>query len=237
MAIAYNSTSIINEQAASSTTLTWAHTCNASDTKLVVVAGGRQTISGITYNGVAMTVIATETSGYEKNALYYLDSPATGSAYNIVVTYSSSSDFRTGLAIGLSGAMAGVGNSTTQANYSATTSTLTLTTGTANSDVLYMMGANTVDGVTVTGATEITKNTANNWAYFGYYENTTTAGNYAATIQRGTAANFASLAVELKIAVASGPANLKSRSGNVKANIKSMSGNTLANIKSLSGNS
>jgi len=37
-------------------------------------------------------------------------------------------------------------------------------------------------------------------------------------------------------ATASGPANLKSRSGNLKANIKSMSGNLIANIKSLSGN-
>jgi hypothetical protein len=36
---------------------------------------------------------------------------------------------------------------------------------------------------------------------------------------------------------AGGPANLKSRSGNLKANIKSMSGNLIANIKSLSGNS
>lgn len=35
----------------------------------------------------------------------------------------------------------------------------------------------------------------------------------------------------------SGPANLKSRSGNLKANIKSMSGNLIANDKSLSGNS
>jgi len=38
-------------------------------------------------------------------------------------------------------------------------------------------------------------------------------------------------------AAAAGPANLKSRSGNLKANIKSMSGNLIANIKSLSGNS
>jgi hypothetical protein len=38
-------------------------------------------------------------------------------------------------------------------------------------------------------------------------------------------------------AAASGPANLKSRSGNLKANIKSLSGNLIANCKSLSGNS
>jgi len=37
-------------------------------------------------------------------------------------------------------------------------------------------------------------------------------------------------------AAASGPANLKSRSGNLKANIKSLSGNLIANCKSLSGN-
>jgi len=37
-------------------------------------------------------------------------------------------------------------------------------------------------------------------------------------------------------AAASGPANLKSRSGNLTANIKSVSGNLIANVKSLSGN-
>lgn len=40
-----------------------------------------------------------------------------------------------------------------------------------------------------------------------------------------------------KWAAASGPANLKSYSGNLKANIKSISGNLIANVKSLSGNS
>lgn len=46
--------------------------------------------------------------------------------------------------------------------------------------------------------------------------------------------NFPTLVVTYTVAV--GPANLKSRSGNIKANIKSMSGNLIANVKSLDTN-
>ena len=72
-------------------TATWAHTCSGSNRILIVhlafVGGSGPGASGITYNGVAMTLGQSVTSGGIKNEWWYLMSPATG-ANNIVATFS-----------------------------------------------------------------------------------------------------------------------------------------------------
>lgn len=221
MAIAYNSTARINEQSGSSSTLTWSHTCNALDTKLIVVAGGRAAVSGITYNGVAMTKISDQTTGsYQYNSYYYLDNPPTGSAYNIVATYSSSNTYRTGLSVGLSGATAGIGASgSLDSKFTAVSGqsiTTNITTTTNNSDIFIFDGCNDYNFTYITfssGETEIIRNTAPNWGYSLRYKSTTTAGSNSRTmsVTGGGGNNITIFSVELLLASTFNPAIARRR--------------------------
>lgn len=95
MALAVDTTSHATAVAnAAGTTLTWAHTCVAGATKLVVGAAGAKSVvgdrdvTGVTYNTVALTFVgAKDDTNFCNVELWKLDSPATGSALNIVVTY------------------------------------------------------------------------------------------------------------------------------------------------------
>lgn len=85
MAIARDaSSSAVN---ASASSLTFSHTCTGSNLLLLVGVGANSTdTSGVTYNGVAMTQIATDVTGTAGYAsLWGLLAPSTG-ANNIVVT-------------------------------------------------------------------------------------------------------------------------------------------------------
>jgi len=136
MAVAFDAKSEKN-WVSSGTTHTWSHTCTGSN--LILFVGGQidntgDKITGITYNGVAMTKIM-DVSGYDKDAreyLYYLIAPATG-ANNVVITCPSSvnGDF---FATSFSGARqssqpdssaSGGTGSATQASFSLTTNVVT----------------------------------------------------------------------------------------------------------------
>jgi len=74
-------------------------TCSASDNALVVLEGSRtggaaNIPTGITYNGVALTLLGSldETVGttHISSSAWKLDSPATGAAHSLVVTYAAS---------------------------------------------------------------------------------------------------------------------------------------------------
>ena len=109
MAIAFDTTS---QKTASGWTsgspVTWSHTCSGSNRLLVVCFAvgdsGSDIVSGVTYNGVAMTRVrfATYATGTRANYMYYLVAPATG-ANNITVTHSGSS-FCHGNAVSYTGA-------------------------------------------------------------------------------------------------------------------------------------
>lgn len=95
MAIAYDATSQITASGWSTgTSMTWSHTCTGSDRYLIVGVScgetGSDIVSGVTYNGVAMTrlLFATFAGGGRSNYLYGLVTPATG-ANNIVVSHSN----------------------------------------------------------------------------------------------------------------------------------------------------
>jgi hypothetical protein len=66
--------------------LTWSHTCTGADRALfvAVAVAGSPTISGVTYNGIAMTAVET---GDAEVRLFGLLNPATGSN-NIVASFS-----------------------------------------------------------------------------------------------------------------------------------------------------
>lgn len=92
MAIAFDAASAQSQDA--SVTSTFAHTCSGSDRYLIVgvMVGAGNTVTGVTYNGVAMTQINTQISGgttFDNFYLFGLVAPATG-ANNIVITASAS---------------------------------------------------------------------------------------------------------------------------------------------------
>jgi hypothetical protein len=73
--------------------LTYSHTCTGSDLVLFVMAncdGDAGAITGVTYNGVSMTLIANQEVVFGQDLyLYGLINPATG-ANNVVVSWTSS---------------------------------------------------------------------------------------------------------------------------------------------------
>ena len=98
MAIAFDNSS---SGTGSGTSLTVAHTCAGSERILLVYVfsgyfggGSGDRVTGVTYNGVAMTLIKKVnhgTGGNEENYLFYLLNPASGN-HNIVVSASVSLD-------------------------------------------------------------------------------------------------------------------------------------------------
>ena len=89
------------------TSLTIAHTCAGANGLITVPVqiknNGSQTVTGVTYNGVALTLKAAVNNGTNiRSELWYLVAPATG-ANNIVITASASTRF-TGGGISFNGA-------------------------------------------------------------------------------------------------------------------------------------
>ena len=124
MALAHDADSY--SSGAEISTLTWQHTCTGADLILVV---GVDTftylapISGITYNGVALTKIDAQQDavGYCRSELWYLVAPATGT-HDIVVTLGGS--------WGYTAYMIGTATSFTGADQSAPLGTAVKATGT-----------------------------------------------------------------------------------------------------------
>lgn len=82
-------------------TATWAHTCTGTDMALGVVTANYDSggdtdavVTGVTYNGVALTKASDAVyAGLGMTcSAWYLIGPATGSAYNIVVTCAGTTD-------------------------------------------------------------------------------------------------------------------------------------------------
>lgn len=107
MPIAFDAKSI-GSSGTDVTSLTIAHTCTGSNLVLVVVAtiqGNAATVTGITYNGVAMTLGKKGGPDADNNQVYlfYLANPATGTN-NIVITYSGNASPVFGAGISYTGA-------------------------------------------------------------------------------------------------------------------------------------
>lgn len=92
MAVAFDATASTSGLLAQ--TFTFSHTCTGSDRLLVVcIAWTDTSISGatpssVTYNGVALTFLTTNSAGIGVNEIWYLIAPSTG-ANNVVVTFTN----------------------------------------------------------------------------------------------------------------------------------------------------
>ncbi len=210
MAITYPDTGFLSIAAGSGadTTATLSATLTAGVSKLVVSAIGRDVISGVTYNGVAMTLVQASTLQYTYNyhSVYYLDSPLTGSAANIVVTYAGSNAFRGIAYVSVAGTDSGIGASITPVNGKTDGSQIStgITTIAANSDIIESSYANN-DTVTNTFGTDQTLligvPASSTWASIDK-RSVTTAGAYTVTIDPDMVINQDVIVFEIKIATA-----------------------------------
>lgn len=102
MAIAFDAVSNLN--GAPSSSLSWSHTCTGADRILIVGIAQRngRSVTAITYNGVAMTLIGTSGDTFTTISMYYLLAPATG-ANTISITFSSSDSDNNGMAVSYTG--------------------------------------------------------------------------------------------------------------------------------------
>lgn len=162
MAIAFDAASAAGNVSTSTSPLTFSHTCSGTNRILFVEAGQRNasTVSGITYNGVAMTQIGTvlhpPLTTSDGNYLYYLINPATG-AHNVSIAYGGGADLR-GSSVSYTGAkQSGVPDQSTTLTGSATSNSMSLTLG-ANSWSIMCIG---MDGGTATAGTNSTYRTDN----------------------------------------------------------------------------
>lgn len=229
------------------TSSTQAYTAGAGSNRIILVwasTNGGGTPTSATYGGVAMT---TGTDFAETNYFcryfYMLESSILGGSNNIVVNYPSG-DRHGFIAVTYKDAdqttpLDGV----TPVNGSgagATTASLTVTTVTDGSKIVYMgvtaPGASTflgASGGTLRGSYQFS--TAVEWVALSD-EDVVTAGSASTGISWTTAAAFEGNMIALRYSPASGPANLKSYNTNLKANIKSVNTNLFANVKSLNTN-
>lgn len=146
MAIAFDAVST-GMNATDPTSLTWSHTCSGSDRVLIVGTSTEsdssghtaQTVSGITYAGVALSHIRSDYITDNGTELWYLIAPATG-ANNIVVTMTAVVDGLFGAGLSFTG----VDQTNPIDNNAGTTTTGTsisqaLTTNVANAMIVNIM--------------------------------------------------------------------------------------------------
>lgn len=105
MAIARDAHSNAIGDTSAVTSVTWTHTCSGSNRILFVAAYAESgnTVTGITYSGVSMTLAKSVNLGGLTVYIYVLVAPATG-ANGVVIHYSGTSGLKFGMAASYTGA-------------------------------------------------------------------------------------------------------------------------------------
>lgn len=199
MAIAYDATAGANT-GAPATSYTYAHTCTGSDRILFVgamIAIGTDTITGVTYNGTATTLIASQkmstASGYYAK-LYYLVAPSTG-ANNVVIS-SSSSGFIFGKSASYTGAsQTGQPDGSTTGTTAGTSYTTTLSS-TADNCWAVLYDAGDRQPVASTGSTQ--RSAGSNDGIFDSNSAKTPAGSISMTLTRASGGGQAEVMATFK---------------------------------------
>lgn len=189
MAIAFDAATAGNY--ASGTSYSFSHTCSGTDRILFVHAfknGTADTITGVTYNGVSMTLINKQVASTDRYTyLYYLIAPATGSN---TITISSSSSVAIG---GNASSYTGVDQTSpidtqTTTTFTASPCTTSVTTTTDNCwAILTTIIGTTVEPVASTNSTKRARNTT--FADAVIFDNNTAitpAGSYSMTVTEST---------------------------------------------------
>lgn len=193
---------------ASGTTNTQSITPTTADVLIVyTMVPLARTVSGITWNGVALTSIDTQSASFFKLQAWYLKSPATGSN-SLVATVDSSSESYVG-AMFYSGAdlTTQPDVSAKQNNASGTTITQTVTTVADNAWLTCCTLADAGGLAASTGSTQ----RANQFGAFGIFDSNgakSPAGSYS-MVQTTNSGNNAGIIVGIKELVAAGAVSSK----------------------------
>lgn len=106
MPLAIDAASSASDFTGTIATLTWSHTCTGSNRALIVAindCSNPGAITGVTYNGVAMTLVESLQATFSLVQLYALSNPDPG-AHDIVATMGSAGDSHVGGAVSFTGA-------------------------------------------------------------------------------------------------------------------------------------
>lgn len=232
MAIAFDSYS---EGAAAGSVCTVSHTCAGSNLILIVSARASpstNTVTGVTYNGVAMTQIATITvDANDKEYLFYLLNPSTGT-HDIVATQTGSNSVVT--AASYTGAkQSGQPDNSGTNSGSGTTMTQTLTPVASNCWMVTFFDS-TVSVVTQSTNTTLRGGSPSTFSKTLGDTNGTISGATSMSATHSSGA-WGTVGVTIAPAVASGPTTVKILNGIAAASIKTWNGISWANVKSWNG--
>ncbi len=203
MAIAFDTAS--GSAAFIANSLTWSHTCTGADILWVgiTLSTTSDEVTGVTYNGVAMTQAVYDSFVWGKY-LYYLLAPAAG-AHNVVISNTNLRNI-VGAAASYSGALqSGVPDATaTASGVGVTSRTATLTTVANNCWGVLFAGDESADAETFAGSGSTRRFESHgaaggaNGAFFDSNGAITPAGSYGMTFTQvspaslhGVAASFA----------------------------------------------
>lgn len=231
MAIAFDSATNASFGGSAGTSKTFSHTCSGSDRYLFVnTHTDSNVVTGVTYNGVAMTLLQGQATDYY-NTVWGLVAPATGTN-NVVISCSSSVNI-----IPNAVSYTGVAQSTPtiKNTFSTTGSTLTGTlTTTVDNSWLMMFVRYTLAGTCTpsAGSTERVEDSV-----YGFYTYDSGPNTPAGSSTVGM--NDPSGGTKYGIAVAFAPtaptSSIKSVNGLAIASVKSKNGLAIASIKSING--
>ena len=240
MAIAYD-TGVAGTNSGVGTTLTLSHTCTGSNLLLLFWLwknnAATDTMTGVTYNGVAMTQSTNVkySTANERLYLYYLAAPATGT-HDIVATDGVTSELWCASASYTGAKQTGIPDATPVSAQTAGTSFNASVTPVASNCWVVSGCGGQRNGTASTNLTGRAGNVTQGAAADS--NGTVTAGSpYSGTWTVSGSLRQLMLITSIAPSIAAGPTNMKSYDGNLIANIKSMDGNLIANVKSFDGNS
>jgi hypothetical protein len=237
MAIAIQNTYSNSRAAGGSGTLTVSGVAATGSSCIAVVAVGvnygGDNISGVTYDGSAMTkVISTQPTVDQPNTAIYWKAVAAGSGKDVVVSYSAGDDRAMAATVYiLTGA-----HTTSQADNSGRGGNA----GSAPSQSLTPTEDNciVIDSISTTSTAANTVSGSNTEVYdaqgmYTSYIIQTTAG--LATLSWTNSKQWGGTVASFKAAAASGPANVKTVKGLAIASVKTMNGLAIASVKTIKG--
>lgn len=235
MAIAFDAAN--NGTLNNTNNISWSHTCSGSNRMLFVVCSALSgdEITGVTYNGVAMTQVAKVASWSPSYFyLYALQAPATGT--NTVEVTTATSNYKSGCSVSYTG----VNQSTTldniathQVNSQASPYQRSLTSVADNCWHLFAVGTN--GGALTAQQTFRAGDTSS--PYTCVEDNNspkTPPGSVTLGWTSGSTNNYGSVIASFAPASA-GPAGVKTLNGITLANVKTVNGIATGSVKSING--
>lgn len=244
MAIAFDNYAATGAVTDNTSNITYSYNAGSGANRFLVVVVSTSltsdTVSGVTYNGVAMTNVAgmqrTSVAGDYNVYTFCLIGPATGSN-TVTVTWTTprSSAYSSGFNATYTGvSQTGQPTGGTTASGTATTGSVSVTTTDDNS---WLIGEaqNNANFITA-GANTTQRSAASSSGYFDTNSAQTPAGSKTMNVAfTGSTAAWKFSAAAIAPVGAAGPANVKSWDGLATASVKTINGLAIASVKTVDG--